>query len=255
MRFRSCTRAGLAGVLALAIVAVAALPAVAFASVAGDSGDTAITLAVPSHVTGTLVTDPDPDFNDAVLWYTVHMTAGQTLAATITADPSVAWTGLESFAALGFGGECFSDYVSDNVGRLRLMAPSTGDYFVIAEADAPAPFSIDATIVPAVPFSLSSVTAPKTAKKNKSFGVACSVAPVYDGLASPIRFYAQRKSGSTWKAYKNVAGGLADDSSATRTPFKASFKLPKGTYRVRARFVDAAHKTAKYSGWKSVKVK
>jgi hypothetical protein len=229
------------------------IPAMAFAAVPGDDPSTAVSLALPASTSGNLV--DSPGYGDAMFWYTVHLTAGQTLAATITAAPGVdnAWLG--SFPVTAHGGMVSSDPISNSVEKIFVMAPWTGDYFLFAEADNLGMYWIDASIVGPLAYSMSPVTAPKTAKKNKAFNVGVVLTPDYDGLSSPIKFVVERRSGSKWKPYKTVTGGLAAGGSATRTPMKASLKLPKGTFRVRARFADAAHPAAKYTGWKTVTVK
>jgi hypothetical protein len=70
-----------------------------------------------------------------------------------------------------------------------------------------------------------------------------------------MRFYLQRKSGGKWRTYGASKAGKLVAGSASYSTFYASYKLPRGTYRVRAGFRDAAHPTTKYNRYKSVRVR
>ena len=252
-------RAVLAVILA-ALVVAAVVPAIAYA-VDGDYVNPVV-LTVPSTVSGTLNLVPASGEDEAygMYAYSVHLTKGQTLAATLSVDPSVTYPYLD---ACSDNVKITTDQYSDPVPgsylqRLRLLAPATGTYYVVAYADNAGPYSIDAAIVPAVYYKLSSMTVPKagTPRKNKAFTVSASVAPDYDGLTSPMTFYVQRYLNKKWRTYGAAhAGVLAPGGTVSKTPFKTSLKLPAGTFRVRARFMDAGHPSAKYTAWKTVKVK
>jgi hypothetical protein len=98
---------------------------------------------------------------------------------------------------------------------------------------------------------------PSSARHGRYFSVSAKTFPAYNSLRSPIKFVVERKSGKRWKAYGTAAGKFTSEFlSGTSSKSTARLKLAKkGTYRVRARFADAAHPVAKYSTWRTVKVK
>lgn len=242
------------GVLCLLVAGAMLLPAMAFADGDGSiDSPLVVNQALPWSVDGTLtpVTYEDSSTGNE-FWYTIPLTAGQTLKLTTTASSWDALPGSAMFATWDTPYYVEASYPGDTVGSLSLMAPRTGDYLLVMSNDTVAStYTIDAQIVPPVNFSLWGFSAPKTAKRLKTFTVSDRLSPKYNGLTPPIKFVLQHKVGSKWKAYKTLTGL----SNATGTGFSAKFKLKAGTYRVRSSFADLAHPHAKYTVWRTVKVK
>jgi hypothetical protein len=135
------------------------------------------------------------------------------------------------------------------------MAQTTGDYFVVASGGAVGSFTVDVAIVLPLRYGMTSITAPRTARRNRTFTVSAVLKPGYDGFTSPITFYVERKKGGRWRSYRTAGGRTPSVLVGAQTTFKASLQLPAGAFRVRARFLDAAHPRATYTGWKSVTVR
>ena len=233
------------------------LPALAF-GVSGDSWQNATPLPpLPwaNSVDGTLtpVVDGADTYYD--YWHTIDMTAGQTISVTATLPAGgVAGFGFFPKSFTANGAFLFSDTVDATHQKLAIMAPRTGTYFLFVSSSAPGAYALDAKVILAVNYPMSAFSVPKTAKKKKNFTVAVKVSPDYDSIFTPVRFYVERKSGRRWKKYSSVQSSFAGGSS-TYSKFSAKLKLPKATFRVRARFLDAAHPHAKYTSWKTVRVK
>jgi hypothetical protein len=229
-------------------------PVAAFAE-PGDGPGSAETVVVPSSVEGTTMVDlSDPADPYYAHWYSVEMLAGQTIQVTVAGGTGPLAPIADMFAVGVVPPMISSRYVSDTVDQLFFMADHDGWYRLVVSTDTTAPFTLETQVVDPLAYSLSSVVAPKKAKKNKAFKVLAALSLNYDALVSPIRFLVQRKVGRSWKAYKSWAGKPLNDSDIDYTPFSATVKLPKGSFRVRAKFADAAH-AATYSGYKTVTVK
>lgn len=249
------TRRTLAAALfAVLVVAAVMVPALAFAA----DGDYDAPVALPAlpwtaSVDGTFTATSLDGETDYEYWYSLPMTAGQTVSVEATV-PAIGEPGFvvfpSSFSTQGF---LFSDYVDWTHQKLAIMAPHTGNYVIGMLSSAPGTFTINATVIAAPKYPMSGFSVPKKAKKKTNFTVAVNVSPDYDSFSSPIRFYVERKSGKKYKKYSNVGSSIYGGSSSF-TKFTAKLKLPKGTYRVRARFTDAVH-PVKYTAWKSVTVK
>jgi len=73
----------------------------------------------------------------------------------------------------------------------------------------------------------------------------------YDGFIMPIHYLFERKVHGKWVGFSSVAphdvDSLYDDDCAW-----AGAKLPRGTFRVRAKFQDAAHPKPAYNKWKTI---
>ena len=94
---------------------------------------------------------------------------------------------------------------------------------------------------------------PSAAKRNKPFTVSADLVPAYSWPTAPVTFYVQRKSGRTYKPYRSKVALMGAGSTSTRC--SASFALPKGTFRIRAKFLDAAHRKGVTNKFKAVQVK
>ena len=67
----------------------------------------------------------------------------------------------------------------------------------------------------------------------------------------------ERWTGKRWKVYASSSSKFAAQIlGGTSTKVTGSFKLStKGKYRIRARFTDAAHPSARYSSWRKFTIK
>jgi len=240
-------------VLTLALAAGLAMPGIAMAYVIGDAHETAEVTGVPFSDANSLIAIPAP-YNDFEYWYEVPLTAGQTIEVTSTATAANAYTWAWS-AGVHDPYEVFSWPVSPGVQRLRFMAPRTGSYFIAVLGATAGDFTVGATTIPTMPFALKSMVAKKRVKARRTFKVSASVAPGYNSGASPIRFYLQRRANGKWKAYGTSKAGKLSVAASGYSKYYASYKLPKGTFRVHAGFRDVAHPAVKYNSYKTFKVR
>ena len=248
---RACTRA-IAVALALAFALVLAAPGVAWAT-QGSSPATPTPLVVPSHANGRLFAVPDE--GDCEYWYEVHLSAGQTLSTTVTALPATkVWAFMLSADQDDEYAPILSDTVTTHIEHLSFEAEHTGDYFLSLSGSKTGTFTVDAAIGARRTFSLSAFTVPVSATHGKSFGVSVKIAPGYNSPSSPLRFYLEKKSGGVFKPVTWTGAFMTWASTGTSSKGSAKFSRGKGTYRIRARFKDAAHASAKYTSWKTIKI-
>lgn len=206
-------------------------------------------------IEGTLTAvNHDDGLTDYEYWYSFTMTAGQTINVTATLPPVGDMDFRFRSHAFVYDWGLRSDPFDSTHRQLAIMAPRAAKYELEVFASAPGTFSIEATTIPPVTTTLSSFWVPKSAKKKRSFTVSVKAVPDYDSLFSPIRFYIERRSHGIWKKYGYSKGLLADGSWLYQR-FAAKLKLPKGKFRVRARFTDAAHPNPLRTVWKQVEVK
>jgi hypothetical protein len=137
------------------------------------------------------------------------------------------------------------------------MAPTAGKYYLVASGSNVGTFSIDASTVDTLTFTIGSESLPTSAKAKKKFTVSAKVKKVYDGLTVPVRFYITKKaSNGKYKPFTSkLASSYGDDELGAYTKYSLKTSLSKkGTYRIRARFQDVAHK-AIYTSNKTIKIK
>jgi hypothetical protein len=79
--------------------------------------------------------------------------------------------------------------------------------------------------------------------------------PWYDGLLVPIRFVVEKRVRGKWTALSSAGASWAGNDESDQTRFRARIRVSKGTYRIRARFADAAHPAPSYSRYRTVVVK
>jgi hypothetical protein len=191
--------------------------------------------------------------------YSVYLRAGQTLAATYTPSASITEAAITMWApfateigTLGRHSEAPNSPIS-----MFLLAPRTATYRLkVLGRSTPGTYTIDTAIVPALAYSLSPMGAPTHAMRNTWFKVTATLFGTPDQLAVPVRFVVQRKSGRWWRTYRIVKPlfGRADIDRAGPVSYRASLKLPKGTYRVRAVFSDAGHSAPQRNAWRTITV-
>jgi len=237
------------------MVGAAVFAASAFATIPGDAPSSAISIAaVPFSIDGTLTPINFEGGLDYEMWYRVHLVAGHTINVTATVpgggEPNF-WVAAVSRKS---GEYSFtSDPVDATTRHLLLLPNRTTDYYVNVWSSNPGTFTLSAAEAAPVPYPMSSFKVPATAKKNKKFTVSVVVKPDYDGFVTPVRFYIERKSGSKYKPYGYVNAPEVDGTSDW-SKFAATFKLPKGTFHIRARFTDAVHPATYTKGWKTITV-
>ena len=239
---------------ALVFAIAVAVPAVAWAAGQGSSPATPTPMALPAHMSGKLVTVPGAD--DDEYWYVVHLSVGQTLSATLTASSiTKMWGFMLSADQDDEYAPILSDTVSSHVENLSFEAAHTGDYFLSLSGSKPGTFTVNAALAPARKFTMSSLSVPTSAKPNTVVSVSVKITPGYNSPTSPLRFYLDKKTKSGWSSSSRATAYMKWAPTGTSSKGSARFPVTKGTYRVRARFKDAAHPTAKYTRWKSIVVK
>ncbi|MDR3685496.1 MAG: hypothetical protein P4L93_00830 [Coriobacteriia bacterium] len=237
---RSSRVVGIA-IVAISIVAAVILPPAALAA-SGDSESHAVPLTIGTSTPGTLTQAPSSSA-DYLFVYSVNLTAGQTIAATYTVSPAItdpdvlAWASFRTDVAwLG------SAWISPTSRVTHLLAPKSGTYYLgVFGRSTPGTFTIDTSLAPPIEYTLSKMVAPSRAKKTRSFKVSSTLIGQFDEFNVPVSFLVMRKSGRLFKPYRTVKATLASRTDGRHTLFSARLKLPKGTYQVRARFLDAAH--------------
>jgi len=242
------------GVIAgiVAVVIACAVPLAAWAVPGLGTLDSPEPLMLPAHAESQLLSDLFPSYV-----YAVTLTKGQTIAATITADPAESIT-LSAWSDEYFGG-VVSDYVQPGVDSLSFMAPASGVYFLEADnffTSTLSTFSVDASIVETRTFALGSLVVPASAKVKHSFTVSARLTPMYNGITTPVRFYVEKKaSNGKYKSYTAKTANRLSNDSGVYSKYSYKFKLSKkGTYKIRARFTDAAH-SAVYTSRQTIKIK
>jgi hypothetical protein len=210
-------------------------------------------MVLPAHTSAKLFAVSGA--SDHEYWYQVHLSKGQSLSATVTAAPATkAWAFMLSADQDDEYGPILSDTISSRVEHLSFEAEHTGDYFLSLSGVTTGTVTVDASIVHARTFKLRSFTVPASVTHGKSFSVSVKTTPAYNSPSSPLRFYIEKKTGGVWKASTWTTAFMTWASTGTSSKGSVKYALGKGTYRIRARFKDAAHTTSTYTGWKSITV-
>jgi len=247
--------------LAVAALAVGAFATAAYA-VPGDSIANAVSLNSyigSSLYTGsTITTKLVPDYYPGggitgKYYFAVQLKAGNTLRVNIWPKTAVNLKGLMLPFTTGYR-IIESKPASTALSQLTFMAPVSGRYNVYLGASSAGTFTVGPMLINPVYYTVKPMTAPTYAKPYTWFSVACALTPAYDGPTSPIKFVVQRKVSGVWKYYA-TKNSVVSAAKPTYTTFRVSLKLPKGTFRVKAAFKDAAHPTTKYNAYKTIYVK
>jgi hypothetical protein len=190
-------------------------------------------------------------------WYfgTIGLTKGQTVSATMTVGSDVGYSTLAVVQVSGATRGVSSGGSTNSVQRLTAMASKSGAYQFIILGQNVGDFSLEVATTTPVPFRLSGFGVPKSKKRRAKFTISVRTNPRYNGFASPVRFQIERRKSGTWRPFTSAGSSLAEDGSSY-SKFVARVKLSKkGTYRIRAKFSDAAHAKSGFSTWKSIKIK
>jgi hypothetical protein len=183
----------------------------------------------------------------------VELSKGNSFSATFTPSPALIGQKAIVLARTSSYRDVVSSLDASGVAHLTFMAPATGMYNVYLGTQAlPGTFTVTPAKVSATKFSLGSMSVP-SAKHGKSFTVAMTMKPRYNGPTSPVKFYIQRKVNGHYKSYTYHTASFY--TKTTYSKFTKKFTLPKGTFRVHARFADAAHTSPKYNSYKTFTVK
>jgi hypothetical protein len=244
----------LAVVLAAMVFALLAMPALALADT-GDADNPVTPGSVPwSHdVTGSLVATVDAGVTYYEHWCEIPMTRGQTARFTLRSLDADALLSVMSKTLVPAGFVC-SKTVGTGVQALTFMAPRTGSYYLVLDGSSVSTFTLNSAIAPTTKYKMSGFTAPKSKKKNAKFAVSVKLSRAYNSLGSPVQFQVQRKLGKKWKSYSTAVGSAGLVAYPVKYSAKVKIKK-KGTFRIRAKFSDAAHSKARYTAWKTIKIK
>jgi len=234
------------------VVAAILLPSPALAV-----GPTVLPLTIGVSTPGTL-TPVDSIAGGGFAPYTVHLTAGQTIVATCTSLPATAPIGIVVYR-LDAKGHLFwvgSRTVAVGQAVVYALAPVTGSYHLqVSRRSIAGTFTIDSATVPALDHSLSSLSVPSVVRKNRWFKASVVLDGVYDELNLPVTFLVQRKVGRWWKTYRSVQPAYTMKVLAPHSPFRVNLRLPRGLFRARVRFAEAANRAPTYDSWKAIVVR
>jgi hypothetical protein len=234
--------------LAVAMGVTLALPAFTFA----DSPWIPLpALPWSQPTTGTLVSSGSL----AGASYTIDLTRGQTVVATVTTDPAVKDC-VFAFgpASMRADRAAFSREVSSTVAGVNVMASVSGTYNLVILADTGGDYSLEIATTTPTPFALGSLWVPPTKAKNRRFAVSVCTWPTYNGFTSPIRFQIERRSHGVWRPFSSVASSWVE-LGTTRSQFTGRMRLKAGTYRIRAKFSDAAHSSAQFTAFRTIRIR
>jgi hypothetical protein len=244
-----------AALLIAEFVGLLATPALAFAAGTGTFADPVVLPSIPFVATGTLVA-PRPN-QKPEFWYTVPIAKKQTVEATLTADSAVG-SARFIFDSWSFTTpmRLWSDPLSSSVSSLFMLAPVDGVYYFRVFGDYPGTFTLDATNTASVAYQLSAIGVPKKkVSHKKSFTVSVTLRPDYDGLTLPVRFYIERWSGHKWRTFTHVTADKVKGTAAYSTFYTNMRIAKKGSFRIKARFLDVANPTPTYTLPRKVTVK
>jgi hypothetical protein len=247
----------------LALAAALMVPTLAIGET-GDFDNPVQLTALPwSHdETGSLVatTWADLDWDWYTYDYLVPVVKGQTVAFTSTVPPEDDDSYMSLYAPFDTPLDVDSKPLGDGAQQLTFMAPRTADYTLTIYGSEVETFSLSGAIVATQKYKMTSLSVPG-GKKGRSFTASVKVWPVYNSLLSPVRFKVQRKVGKKWRAHSTVMGTIpgSDSTYSFALPyskFSAKMRIKRtGTFRIRAKFADAAHSKATFTGWKTIKVR
>ncbi len=252
-------------IASITVFAAALALCLSFASsawaVAGDSIANATDLN--DYLGSTITTDLVPEGTGGLgsatgkYYFRQEMTAGQTLQIDVVPSPTV--LGLKVLVLPFASGYRIVESTKDASGTVHFsyMATKTGMYNIYFGSSSVGTVTLSPAKVAPVSFKLGSLLAGSKQKANKSFNVSTKIYPRYNGSRMPIKFYIQKKKSGKWRSYASKSGTILVLATppTTYTKVQASLSLPRGTYRIRAKFADAAHPKAKYNSYKTVYVK
>jgi len=225
-----------------------ATPALAWASNTRD-------LALPGSAVGTVSADPwDPTV------FRMVVTLGRSVQATVTSGETSAplnlWVGpskpgLFSFLQPG------AVTVSPGVQVIRFTASLETTSFGLCVWGTPdATFTVDVGQVPTKKIYFTKISVPRSGRKHRWIWVSATLRPGYFGFEQGLRFMVRRKVGSKWVAFSMKGGFMPVTDIRTRSiVVPGALVLPKGTYRVRARFIDGMHPGGMYSASRKIVVR
>jgi hypothetical protein len=119
-----------------------------------------------------------------------------------------------------------------------------------------ATFTINVGNVATQRIHFTKISVPRKGRKHRWIWVSATISPGYFGFDQAVRFIVRRKVGSRWVAFSMRGGFMPSTNIHTRSiVVPAALVLPKGTYRVRARFIDGMHPGGMYSASRRIVVR
>jgi hypothetical protein len=187
---------------------------------------------------------------------TISLTRGQTVDATLTVDSGVGQSLFAVFPMRSGKAGVFSDGSdSGSVHTLNAMASASGSYGMLVLGENAGDFSLELATTTPVPFRLSTFGVPKSKKRKAKITIFVRTNPRYNGFASPVRFQIERRKSGKWRPFTSAGSSRTEDGE-DYSKFLAKVRLSKrGTYRIRAKFSDAAHEASTFTVWKTIKIK
>jgi hypothetical protein len=237
------------GVCVIALVcALAVPPSVALA-------DVWTPVVPPCSLEGTLTLSPPPTYStlppSAFAGFAVQLYPGRSFTATLTTGPGVAGTDFR-VTTRDSDYSIVADAQTGTVRTLSFAGQTPQTALLMISSSAPGTFTLDLGETPPLRVCLGALHAPGRAKRRRAFWVDAKLSD-YNGFTSPVRFMIDRKVRGRWRGYSSALG--QGDSTGESWHYFAKLRLQRGTFRVRARFKDAAHPSAQYNGWKTIVVK
>jgi hypothetical protein len=260
MRFHRFRTTSLVAALTAALIFGAFGAEAALATSGGDNISSAVATGLPLSVAGSL----DSTTTDCRDVFKIYLGSGQTLDASVDGtgtsdldlDLFLYSPGVTSIDETSTRWAMKSAGPAGRPEHFTFMAAAAGYYYLDVQGYAGAgDYTLNARIIPAVPFSIGSLTLPKKAKKGAQVRVSAVVTPAYNGLYSPVwfHFYRYEKGKYRQKAEK-LATGYRQPSDPNST-LSYKYRFPKkGKWRVRAEFWDEAHKS-KFTKYKIITIR
>lgn len=233
----------------------------ALANPGGDNIASAIATALPLVADGSI----DATTTDMRDVYAITLKRGQTLDVRIaltsaeTSDTDfdlfLYRPGTTSIDETHTPRAMWSATASSNE-HFTFMAADAGTYYIDVAAWAGAgSYTLNAKIISAVPFKISGLSVPKSAKHGKKVKVAATVTPAYNGTYAPVFFHFYRYEHGKYKQKAVVAGSGTRNPGQAKSTLYAYYKFAKkGKWRVRAEFWDEAH-SRKFTSYKYITIK
>jgi hypothetical protein len=212
-------------------------------------------ITVPGSAVGTVSADP---YDMTVFRAVVPL--GRSVQATVTSEVTAAPLDLwvvpsqpKQFSCLSPGAVT----VSPGVQVIRFTASLETTSFGICVMGTPdATFTINVGQVATQKIHFTKIFVPRKGRKHRLIWVSATIRPGYFGFDQAVRFIVRRKVGSKWVAFSMKGGFIPNTNIHTRSiVVPAALVLPKGTYRVRARFIDGMHPRGMYSASRRIVVR
>jgi hypothetical protein len=186
--------------------------------------------------------------------YCFALNPGESVAATVVAGARDSLFGLSGFPIWTRGPvwSSASTQVSPWALRAHFVAScDTTSYGFSASGSIGTTYTIEIGLPTrtATRFSVAGVGLHGGVASRAPFRVTTRVWPGYDGfhgLGGPVRFVIERRRHGVWRPFSSADGNMLARWNSASTPVVGHLKLPAGTYRIRARLIDATHRRGIY---------